>query len=60
MNNCVEAAALPAGPLAVRDSKRPAGPCLLVGPAAWTAFVTRLRATADDVRRGPRLRCSTR
>lgn len=38
-NNCVEAAALPSGPVAVRDSKDVAGPALLFPPGAWTSFV---------------------
>ncbi|WP_338694051.1 DUF397 domain-containing protein [Streptomyces sp. Q6] len=46
-NNCVETAPLPSGPLtgllAVRDSKRTAGPALLFTPSAWTGFVNSLR-----------------
>ncbi|MGC4805920.1 DUF397 domain-containing protein [Micromonospora sp. DT233] len=42
-SNCVEVAELPAA-LAVRDSKDPAGPVLLFGPAAWSSFVAGLRA----------------
>ncbi len=34
---CVEMALLPAA-VAVRDSKDPAGPVLVVPPAAWAAF----------------------
>jgi hypothetical protein len=37
--NCVELAPLPAGGVAVRDSKRPAGPVLRYTAAEWTAFV---------------------
>ncbi|MEU8730394.1 MULTISPECIES: DUF397 domain-containing protein [Streptomyces] len=41
-NNCVETARPPAGRwaglLAVRDSKNPAGPALLLSPESWTAF----------------------
>lgn len=46
-NNCVETAPLTSGPasglLAVRDSKRTAGPALLFAPAAWKGFVNSLR-----------------
>ncbi|MCX5053707.1 MULTISPECIES: DUF397 domain-containing protein [unclassified Streptomyces] len=41
-NNCVETALPHSGPwaglLAVRDSKDPAGPALLVSPGSWTEF----------------------
>lgn len=36
--SCVEVADLDGGQRAVRDSKNPAGPALLVGPAQWSAF----------------------
>ncbi|MFI9723151.1 DUF397 domain-containing protein [Streptomyces sp. NPDC052396] len=39
MNNCVETARISAGTIGVRDSKRPAGPVLLLSPAVWTPFV---------------------
>ncbi|UQI44881.1 DUF397 domain-containing protein [Streptomyces sp. HU2014] len=39
MNNCVETAEPAPGFLAVRDSKRAAGPALLFTPTAWSAFV---------------------
>ncbi|MFH8772656.1 DUF397 domain-containing protein [Streptomyces sp. NPDC017958] len=46
-NNCVETARPRsghwAGLLAVRDSKRPAGPALLFSPGSWAGFVTALR-----------------
>ncbi|MEU7424649.1 MULTISPECIES: DUF397 domain-containing protein [unclassified Streptomyces] len=46
-NNCVETArphtGPPAGLLAVRDSKNPAGPALLFSPESWTGFVAALR-----------------
>ncbi|SDD10603.1 DUF397 domain-containing protein [Streptomyces prasinopilosus] len=45
-NNCVETARPSSGPgaglLAVRDSKDPAGPALLVSPGSWTEFVAAL------------------
>ncbi|MEV0278914.1 DUF397 domain-containing protein [Streptomyces sp. NPDC050610] len=43
MNNCVETAALGSGLLALRDSKAPAGPVLLLSPAAWTSFCGAVR-----------------
>ena len=43
---CVEVARnLPCG-VAVRDSKNPHGPVLMLSKDAWASFVTRLRATA--------------
>ncbi|MGH3815088.1 MAG: DUF397 domain-containing protein [Pseudonocardiaceae bacterium] len=42
--NCVEIADLPAGRRAVRDSKDPIGPALMVTAAAWSAFTTGVRA----------------
>jgi hypothetical protein len=43
-NNCVEASHLaPAAGIAVRDSKNPSGPALMLPPTTWTAFVTYLR-----------------
>ncbi|UCM90489.1 DUF397 domain-containing protein [Streptomyces marincola] len=38
--NCVEVADGVGGVVPVRDSKRPAGPVLVVPAAAWRAFVT--------------------
>jgi hypothetical protein len=43
--NCVETARLPAGQMAVRDSKRP-GPALIFSPAEWAAFLTAVRAAS--------------
>lgn len=45
-NNCVEAAALPSGRVAVRDSKDVAGPALLFPPGAWDSFLQALNADA--------------
>ncbi len=42
--NCVEVARNLPGLVAVRDSKTPVGPTLLVSPAAWGAFLLTLRA----------------
>jgi hypothetical protein len=38
-DNCVEAAALPGGGQAVRDSKNPDGPVLTFTPGEWNAFI---------------------
>ncbi|MGW2567922.1 DUF397 domain-containing protein [Streptomyces sp. NPDC001537] len=47
-NNCVETARPLSGPwaglLAVRDSKDPAGPALLLSPESWTDFTAALRS----------------
>ena len=42
--NCVEAATSLPGVVAVRDSKNPSGPSLIVTPAAWQTFLTGVRA----------------
>ena len=42
-SNCVEVADLHSGHRAVRDSKNPTGPALIVTPTAWTTFTTALR-----------------
>ncbi|MFG2232828.1 DUF397 domain-containing protein [Streptomyces sp. NPDC048723] len=46
MNNCVEAAVLDGGLLAVRDSKRTDGPAVLFTGPAWTGFLASVRADA--------------
>nr|WP_184616143.1 DUF397 domain-containing protein [Sphaerisporangium krabiense] len=38
--NCVEVASNLPGTRAVRDSKNPAGPALVVSSSAWTMFLT--------------------
>ena len=43
--NCVEAATLSSGRVAVRDSKCP-GPVLIFTRAEWAAFLTGVRAAA--------------
>ncbi|WP_175410056.1 DUF397 domain-containing protein [Streptomyces sp. TRM64462] len=43
MNNCVEAASLGGGRLAVRDSKDTGRPPLRFSAAAWESFVGTLR-----------------
>lgn len=40
--NCVEVASLP-GTIAVRDSRDPCGPVLLVTPQGWQAFTATLK-----------------
>ncbi|MDK1472808.1 DUF397 domain-containing protein [Streptomyces sp. 549] len=42
-SQCVEVAVSAPVSVAVRDSKRPGGPQLRLSPAAWTAFLGRLR-----------------
>ncbi|MEO3812098.1 DUF397 domain-containing protein [Sphaerisporangium sp. B11E5] len=42
-SNCVEVAALNGGRRAVRDSKDPGGPAVVVGSGAWVAFVGHLK-----------------
>ncbi|MFD0265850.1 DUF397 domain-containing protein [Streptomyces sp. NPDC127106] len=44
MNNCVETAVLGGGLLAVRDSKRTAGPAVLFTGPAWAGFLASVRA----------------
>jgi hypothetical protein len=41
--NCVEAAHLTPTGIAIRDSKNPTGPALLLPASAWTTFVTHIR-----------------
>ncbi|MEV7678752.1 DUF397 domain-containing protein [Streptomyces sp. NPDC088341] len=42
--NCLEVADGPTGIVPVRDSKDPAGPVLTFRAAAWSAFVSRVKA----------------
>ncbi len=49
--NCVEAAFLPVGAVAVRNSRHPGGPALVFTPAQWDAF---LRAVAGEAGRPAR------
>ncbi len=42
-SNCVEVADLHSGHRAVRDSKSPTGPALIVTPVVWISFTTALR-----------------
>lgn len=46
VSNCAEVGQ-EAGAIQVGDTKDPAGPRLPVDPAAWRAFVTRLRCYGD-------------
>ncbi|MFC7330220.1 DUF397 domain-containing protein [Marinactinospora rubrisoli] len=41
--NCAEVAMIPAGKVALRDSKRPAAAVLPLSGAAWRAFVAALK-----------------
>jgi hypothetical protein len=41
--NCVEIARTVSGGIAVRDSKNPSGPVLMVGAAEWEEFVQRVK-----------------
>lgn len=43
--NCVDVALNLPGVVAVRDSKNPHGPVLVVSGDEWASFITRLRAT---------------
>ncbi|WFB11440.1 DUF397 domain-containing protein [Streptomyces sp. LX-29] len=51
MNNCVETTVTVTGRLAVRDSKRAAGPMLEFSPSAWSTFLTGLRKPAGTAAR---------
>jgi hypothetical protein len=54
MNNCVEAAVLGGGLLAVRDSKRVSGPALLFTGGAWGGFLDSLGSPGSPCsRRSP-------
>jgi hypothetical protein len=46
--NCVQVARNMPGIVAVRDSKDPAGPALVFGPADWRAFTARVKAGELD------------
>ena len=46
--NCAEGAQNLPRLIAVRDSKDPNGPKLIVTPAAWQAFTAQIRAHAFD------------
>ncbi len=50
--NCVEVATNLPGIVAVRDSKDPDGPKLVVSPSAWRAFVRSLKAGEIDYHGG--------
>jgi hypothetical protein len=45
---CVEAASLGDGRIAVRDSKDPDGPALVFSPEEWSAFVAGVKAGEFD------------
>ncbi len=50
LDTCIEVAGLAGGGRAVRDSKDPRGPILIVTTAEWTAFVGRVRDGEFDWR----------
>ena len=41
--NCIEAARIRPAGIAVRDSKNPTGPALLLAASAWTPFLTHIQ-----------------
>jgi hypothetical protein len=47
-SNCVEAAALPGGGVALRNSRHPGGPVLEYTRAEWAAFVHGAKAGEFD------------
>ncbi|MGW4421446.1 DUF397 domain-containing protein [Streptosporangium sp. NPDC004631] len=46
--NCVEVAGNLPGVVAVRDSKNPTGPALLLSPDAWESFIGSLKSGKFD------------
>ncbi|MFJ1712148.1 DUF397 domain-containing protein [Streptomyces sp. NPDC086796] len=46
-NDCVEVARNVSHTVAVRDSKRPDSPVIVLGPAAWDAFRSGLVRSSD-------------
>lgn len=48
-NNCVEVAGNLPGIVAVRDSKNPDGPALIVSPAEWRRFLREVKGGAFDI-----------
>lgn len=46
--NCVEVARLPGGRLAIRDSRRRAGPALVVARPAWRALCHAIKTGGLD------------
>jgi Domain of unknown function (DUF397) len=47
--DCVEAAGLQRGIVAVRDSKNPDGPKLVISAAEWQIFTARVKAGRGDL-----------
>ncbi|CAL9593209.1 hypothetical protein SUDANB145_05268 [Streptomyces sp. enrichment culture] len=45
--DCLELADNIPGTVPVRDSKNPAGPVLLLAPAAWSAFISGVREVSS-------------
>ncbi len=50
--NCVEAAGLPAGAVALRNSRYPDGPALVFTKAEWDAFLLGAKDGEFDYREG--------
>lgn len=48
-SNCVEVAGNLPGIVAVRDSKDPDGPWLVLSPAAWQSFTAIVKAGQHDI-----------
>lgn len=46
---CVEVGVTHSGDIAVRDSKNPGGPRLILTPAAWQQFLTAVSAASSKV-----------
>ena len=46
---CVEVASRRPGIIAVRDSKNPDGPKLVISPAGWQAFTASVKAGQHDL-----------
>ncbi|NKZ07680.1 DUF397 domain-containing protein [Actinomadura latina] len=47
-SNCVETAGLRTG-IAIRDSKAPAEPALVLGPDHWRTFISAIKAGFHDL-----------
>jgi hypothetical protein len=47
--SCVEVARSLPGHVAVRDSKDPDGPRLILSPARWRVFMAYIKASANDL-----------
>lgn len=50
--NCIEIARIETGHIAVRDSKNPAGPMLIIDRTAWRSFLSSVRAQPATIDAG--------